>query len=371
MAFFDEREQAPRAASRRRARRGPSASDRQQLMIRRAVAAGVVLLILILLVLGIRGCVSSAADQALKDYNASVSELVRESDSQVTKPLLEELSDGTGSRDPIDLQTQVNQLRVTADEQLKRAEGLSVPDEMKDAQAAFLLVMDLRADAVAAIASQIPAAYASEGNNANAAINRIAGQMQALLTSDVIYSQRVIPDIQKALDDAGIGGQQIASSRSLPDLEWLDPAVVAERMGAQYSGGGGSNNAAQRNRKPAPGPHGTVLQSVSIGEQVLVPDAPNEIPAGAGSTVTLTLVNDENEETNVKGSVSITGGSSPINAEKVIPKLDPGAEATIEIPLPSTPPAGTTGELTAKIDPVPGEETEENNTMTFQVTFTG
>ena len=54
--------------------------------------------------------------------------------------------------------------------------------------------------------------------------------MQAFLASDVIYSQRVAPLIQQALDDNGIHGQAIAPSKFLPVIGWLDPGFVGDKL---------------------------------------------------------------------------------------------------------------------------------------------
>ena len=62
---------------------GPG-SDPQQLLVRRLVAAGVGLVVIIVLVLGVKGCLNSRQEQALKDYNRDVASLVQESDSKLT-----------------------------------------------------------------------------------------------------------------------------------------------------------------------------------------------------------------------------------------------------------------------------------------------
>ena len=55
-------------------------------MVRRRIAAGAAVVLLIIIVLIINGCLKSQKQQSLKDYNHAVSEIARESDSQVSKP---------------------------------------------------------------------------------------------------------------------------------------------------------------------------------------------------------------------------------------------------------------------------------------------
>ena len=70
--------------------------------------------------------------------------------------------------------------------------------------------------------------------------------MQMFLTSDVIYTERVVPLIENTLRDADVGAQRLPESPSLPGIEWLQPAPVADALGQQLS-------AADERRQPAPG----------------------------------------------------------------------------------------------------------------------
>ncbi len=59
--------------------------------------------------------------------------------------------------------------------------------------------------------------------------------MQNFLASDVIYSQRFFPRLTKELKDADLGDEvKVPASRFLPDLEWLSPATVADRVGELF-----------------------------------------------------------------------------------------------------------------------------------------
>ena len=64
---------------------------------------------------------------------------------------------------------------------------------MENAQENLLLTLDLRADAVAKIASRIVAVRGDQEGAAEQALDQIAGEMQAFLASDVVYLQRVVP----------------------------------------------------------------------------------------------------------------------------------------------------------------------------------
>jgi hypothetical protein len=336
-------------------------------MVRRAVAAGVILLVLILLIFGIRGCLSSRKESALKNYNREVAQLVQESDNQVGKALFEILSARNSAANPLDLVSQVSELKVEADRQHSRANGLDVPGDMKGAQQNFVLVLDLRRDGIANIAAKLPTAQGNQGSQQ--AIAQITGQMQAFVASDVIYSQEVVPRIKKALDDNEVGGQTIAQSRFLPNpLEWLDQAKVAGKLTGAGGGGGAPGQPAGQ---PAPGSHGHGLSSVTVGETTLEPGSANRITASAALSFNVTFQNQgENDERNVKVRITIEGAGRPIRVEKTVPASAAGEESTASIPLGQSPPIGTPVTIRVEVLPVPGEEEESNNSNEYPAIFT-
>ena len=194
-------------------------------MVRRAVALVGGVLVLVILIFAIHSCQVSSKKRTLKEYNLNVGSLVQESDGQISKDLFRQLSTGGSA---IDKQTQLNQYRIQSDDLLRRASKLDVPGEMEPAQRQLLQVFEYRRDGIANIAAKLPTALGRQGSAA--ATTSIAAQMQQFLTSDVIYSQRVIPFIKQALDSAGVGGQRIQPSQFFPSLEWLSPATVASRL---------------------------------------------------------------------------------------------------------------------------------------------
>ena len=248
--------------------------DPQTARTRQLVALGVGVLLLILIVLGVKGCLDSRQERALKDYSRDASAIVTDSNDQVSKPFFELLESGKTSGN--DLQVQVNQVRLTAEEDAKRARELNVPDDMKPAQQNLLTVMNLRSQALTRIAEKLTAAQ-GRGPQAEAATNEIAGQMQMFLASDVLYSQRAAPLIVQALDEAGISGQTIPESQSLPGYTWLAPDTVAQAIGGTSGGGtttGGSTC-------PAGTSCGHGIVSTSIGTTALSDSGSTTVPAKA------------------------------------------------------------------------------------------
>jgi hypothetical protein len=380
LSFFDEGDEPTRVSRPARPRRpatgsrtatrtggpgGPHGPDPQTARVRQAVAIGVAILFFILFAVVINSCRNNARERSLKDYNRNVFAVISDSNDSVSKPFFALMDGGTAQGGSI--QSKVNEFRIAADEDVKRAKGFDVPGEMERAQGALTLVLDLRAAALAKISDELPTAVSQNAGSASAAseaINRIAGQMKAFLASDVIYSQRVIPYIKQALDDSDIGGQEIATSDFLPNLGWLNPDSVASRLNARV---GGSNP----NGPVAPGTHGHGLESVSIGGKVLEPSpAVNRIPAGAGLTFDVKFANQgENDEIDVRVLVAIKGSGKPIPLRKTLNQTKAGTPAEVSIPLTTAPPIGAPVTISVQIVGVRGEKNLDNNKQSYTAIF--
>lgn len=345
--------------------------DHQTLLVRRLVAAGAVLLVLVLLVLLVKGCVDNRREAALKDYNRSVSTLVEHSRSAVAKQFFVALG-SAGGQDQQQVQEAINQLRVVADEDLSQAQRLDAPDAMKSAQTDLELLLSLRRDGVAKVADEIQTALGGTAG-AGTAVDAIAAQMQAFNASDVIYSQRVAPLILKGLKDDGIaasydgtaGERVLPYADFLPEISWMSPDYVAGQLGATSSSGRSGGT-------PAPGLHGHQLDSVSVDGVELTTTGSNRLPASPPPTFTISFTNGgENDETNVKVTVEVTGGGAPVRAQAIVPNTTAGEAATATVQLRQSPSTSGGSTIRVTIEKVPGEETLDNNTASYSALFEG
>jgi hypothetical protein len=377
MAFFDEGDE-PRTRVARPGRTGGARAsgggpggrggglDSQTVRNRRIVAGIIGFLVAILLFILIDGCLDRRAENALKDYNRDVGEIVRRSDEQVGAEFFALLSGGATS--PVDLEQRINQLRVEAERHVGEAEDMDVPGDMKPAHRSLLLSLDMRQVGLAKIASEVRTALAQEqGDESAEAIDQIAAQMQQFLASDVVYDARVRPLIQQELDEKEIGGQELQDSQFLPSLEWLDSGVVADRLGAE-----GGGNTQTRTGEPAPGLHGHGLVSVTAGGVALQPgETANRIPAGSNVAFDVTFANQgDNDEADVNVAVRIEGDGEKISARKRVDQTKAGTNAEVSIPLAQAPPIGTPVTIEVEVGKVPGEEKTDNNTQTYTAIFT-
>jgi hypothetical protein len=327
-------------------------------MVRRRVAAGVAVLLLIVIVLVINGCLKSQQKQSLKDYNHAVSLLAQESDTQVSRPLFTALA-GASGKSALNVEVQIDQLRIQAQNIAARAKGLSVPGDMATAQRALLMALDLRVEGMTKIAALVPTALGGQGKQAS---SLIAGDMEIFLASDVLFSQRVVPLIQQTLASNGIHGLSTSASRLLPNVGWLDPATAQSRISGQASSSATST--------PVTGNHGSALKGVAVGTNTLAPEPTlNHITGGGSPTFTVTVEDSgEASETNVRVDITVTAAGKQYKASHVINKTEPGKSVNVEIPVAGVP-LGVASKIEANIEGVPGENDLENNKGTYLAIF--
>jgi hypothetical protein len=329
---------------------------------RQFVLFGGLAVVAILLIFTVRSCGSTRAKNALKDYNRNVTSIVQSSDGEVSKQLFDVLG-GAGSQR--DVQVAVQQVRLEAENDAKRAKDLSAPSDVGTAQHDFEMVMNFREAGVTEIAEQLNKAVSSQPG-AQDAIRRIAGQMQQFLASDVVYSQRVKPLIEDALRSKDINDQQVPASKFLPSIGWLDPDQVSTKLNPSAS----SDSSTGRGT-PKPGTHGHGLLSTRIGNVTLQPGtAINKVTTASPLPVEVSYANQgENDETNVDINITITGGPRRISVDKRLNQTKAGTQGAVTINLPTVPPKGTSTTMRVTIRPVNGEINTTNNTSSYTVLF--
>jgi hypothetical protein len=365
VSFFDEADEPrtePTAQRRRRAagggRRPPS--DEQAIRIRRAVALIVLLIVVILIVVGVHSCQVSARNNSLRDYNNNVSTIITES-NQTGHQVFDALSNISGSGGAVGAQSKIAAAANRAANELNQAKKLDVPDEVKRAQQDVEFALQMRSDGISAIANQIQPALSNA--TSKDAVNQIAAEMANFYSSDVVYKRYALPLIAGALKQAGIAtsgpnAQTFNGDQFLPDVQWLTPSYVANRLKVSIATPGG---------QPTPGLHGHSLDSVTVGGTQLQTGSTNTLPASPPTQFTLNFTNGgTNTEHNVSCKVSVS--STSISGKTTVPETTPGQHASCTVTLNASPPAGNYT-VTATIGKVPGEHNSANNTLTFPVTF--
>jgi hypothetical protein len=366
LSFFEEDDEPRTRVRPRRAaasRGAASPPDRQTVLIRQLLLFGGFILILAVLIFIIDGCRDSARETALKDYNRDVASIVRDSDSQVGKPFFDLLANPSQG----DLSTLIAGYTVQPESQYPQAKRVDAPGDMTAAQRSFLITMELRRDGLQSVADRVRTALSSDAEAADKAITEIAGAMQMFLASDVVYTSRVLPLIESTLREADVGAQQLQGSAFLPSIRWLEPSVVADALGQQLS----ADAADGTGRDPAPGLHGTGIDSVQVGDQTLDPSAPNRIAYGADTEFTVNFTNQgEHDEVDIDVVLRIDGGQEPIRVTRNNASLAAGETAAATLSLDSPPPFDTPVDIIVEVKAVPGEEKKDNNKVEYDALFT-
>jgi hypothetical protein len=355
LAFLDseQEEVAPEAPEPPRRRLGGPERRRQQYLVRRLIGVGVGLAFLILVVVGIRGCLEARSDRGLRNYTQDVGTAMQESE-QRGKEFFDTLQD-PGTTTEMQLEQKILGLRGASESLLNRAKEISVPDQMKDAQAAVVLSLRLRRDAMQTIGENIGKALGdTETADARAAIQQ---EMGALYSSDVLWTQVGAPEINSVLDDEGVDAQDLPNGNFMPETtpeEWLSLTKINEVL----AGFGGTSTTA--------GTHGFGLLQTSIGGTTLSADSTTTVASDAREIEIQVQNQGDSDETGVTVTVTLSG-SDPVTEQ--IPSITAGETSTVKLALTSLPQPGTETTLDVVVEPVPGEIDNSNNQATYSLVF--
>jgi hypothetical protein len=375
VSFFDEDVEPAPTTSRTRARPRPrgggsgggrrGTADSQTLLVRRVVFFGLLVVVLLLLAVGVHSCQVTQRKNGLRDYNRRVTSIATES-SQTGGEFFKVLTQSGGNQSPQDLQTAISGYRVQAEQQLKQAQDMSTPDQMKAAQQSLLIALELRRNGLGFVAQRIRTALGDQGEAADRAITQIATQMRVFDASDVLYTARVMPFIHDALASNDIAGQAVAGSRFLPDIAWLAPQFVASKLGQTLTNGG-----ARPGQPTGPGLHGTGLDSTAYGNTTLQPTAANHLTYAAGQAFTVAFTNQgDNDEFDIKVTVTVVPSSGrSITLTRTVPKVAKGETAHANLALDRKPPIGEAVTIRVNVAAVPGEKKTDNNKSEYQAIF--
>jgi hypothetical protein len=351
-------EEAPDAAAARPRRHSrPSGPERRAVLRRRIAALVIGVGLLALLVLATRGCLDWQADRAYTEYAHDAAAVSKDSLQQSES--LFQLLRGREQKDAVELQSSVNGFRAQADLLVDRARNLDAPDRFSSANRFLAYALEFRRDGLAQLSHELPSALGE--NDRDEANARIADAMRSFLVSDVLYDQRVTPDVAKALrerdlpDDSALPGGHF-----LPTIDWLREGTVAERLGTLRKGPG----------EVAAGARGLALGVVTASGETLDESSPTQLPASSDLTFSVQLQNQGSvPEESVDVTVSVTGGPRPISVERLVPSIPAGGSETATIPLADTPPTGRPVTVKVRVRPAEGESRTDDNESSFPATF--
>jgi hypothetical protein len=335
----------------------PSGPERRTLVRRRVAALLTALVLLTLLVIGTRGCLNWRADRAYTEYARHAGALSDDS-LQESKSLFELLR-GRDQKDTVELQSTVNGFRAQADLLVDRARNLGPPGRFSSANRFLTYALEFRRDGLAQLARELPSALGQrDRGDANA---RIAGAMRSFLVSDVLYSQRVVPDVDRALHERDLPADtELPPGEFLPDIDWLRESTVSSRLAFLRKGPS----------EVAAGARGLALGVVTAGGETLSESSPTQLRASPDLAFSVQVQNQGSvPEEQAKVTISVTGGAKPISVERVVPSIPAGGSETATIPLADTPPIGRPVTVKVRVQPTQGESRTDDNESSFPATF--
>jgi len=329
-------------------------------MVRRTIAAGAAILVFILLVVAFKGCLNARKERNMQEYVKNTNELINLSKAE-SRRLFDVLSAPSDQNQAVDRQNQANTLKIDSATLADRANKLDVPGQFSKAHDYFTESLELRRDALAEVADQLPGALAQEERRQST--SRIGEMMQVFNASDVLLRSRFKVEEDRALKAEDVKAQvpSDAALTFLPDVQWLQPDYVA----SQVSGIRGGTSATTG------GLHGDGLGTVALGGAALTPGGSATVQLTRDTAFDIQVVNQgDGTETDVGVTVTVGSGADAMKLEETIPEIAAGEAKNVSIPLSSQPPTGQNVPITVNVKPVPGEKVTDNNKADFTVIFT-
>jgi hypothetical protein len=355
LAFGDDEGQPEAPVEPERPRREPSGPERkrQQYVVRRLIAVGLGLAFLIAIVVLFRGCLEARSDRGLSNYTQDIAGIMQES-QQRGGEFFDTLQNTSGSTEN-EVEQRILAIRGTNAQLLDRAENVSTPDQMRDAQTAVTLALRLRADALERIAGNIGQATAD--TERGDPIEIIATQMGSLYASDILWSQLADPEIRAVLEEEGVESPELPAGNFMPEnnpTEFLDDASVAELL----TGLGGDE-------AEVTGLHGVELVGTTMGNVTLDPTTTVTVPSDAREVTVQVMNGGESEESGVEVVVTLNGEE----VTETIPAIAAGATEEVNLNLGTVPSPGSEASVEVLVEPVTGEADADNNSASYTVIF--
>jgi ubiquinone biosynthesis protein UbiJ len=339
-----------------RGRRSRTPGGPRPFLARRLIALGVGVVLLILVLLGIRGCLDARKERSFENYASDLSSIVTQA-NQLAASLFETLRTPPDKNGAADLEAEVAAARGALEGLLQRVENLDTPDELAEGESEMVSAFKLRRDALAGMSDQLPAALGRSDRYEPLAA--IAGDMRALLASDVLY-ERARAEIQQVLEDEGIAAT-VEESIFLPEPvdQWIDVNTLAVTL-APFAADASATS----------GVHGLALLSSRLDNTTLSTDAENTVNLNGLPQLEVEVQNGgDSDEVDVSVSYTLSGASGATQGVTTISRIGAGQTQSATIAFAEEPPTGTPLTLEISVLPVPGETLFENNTLTYTVTF--
>lgn len=336
---------------------GPGLSPRGRLI---ALIGGAVV-IAILLVFLILSCTGEGKAGRYENYMDDMTTVANGSD-KIGRDLDAALT--TPGIKPNQLATQLDGLADLQQQELGDAEAVEEPGALGEEQAAALQSLSFRVTGMRRLADVFRSTAGSD--DASGAALQLAAQANRLVASDVVWADLFRAASLAQMRSDGVSGVAVPESDFIQNPEFGSPAYwepVFERVNGAATDGGGTS---------AGGLHGTgIVETKALpSEVVLDPNIENIVTAGTDLAFAVTIEDTgDNQEVQIKVTLTIQQQPSPIVATKTIDSINPGETKTVTFSDLGQVAFATKTTVKVDVQPVEGEANTDNNSAEYPVIF--
>jgi hypothetical protein len=323
------------------------------------------ILIVVLLVLWVQSCQEASKEKTYKSYMTKASE-VTGSSQQIGR----QLSQALLAQGLKEAQVEQRIAGLARQEQLdvERAREITPPGTLRDEHNALIQALQYRVSGLTGLASALAAT--ANVKDATRAGTVLAGQMQRLLASDVVYDDSFKDPSAAELKRQGVTGTNENGGPLVPDSNFLQSSdlVTPQAMATVVSKiRGGSVTPSQG------GLRGTNLVSTKVMPQgqELSTSSTNTITVRTNMTFQVTVEDSgDSQEANIPVTLTIQQASGPdIKKTARIGFINPGEQKTVSFAGFPAVNFGSTATVKVEVQPVQDETKTDNNSADYPVIF--
>jgi type II secretory pathway component PulJ len=359
--FFEESDTRESAEERPR-RRGPRPPVRPPTgltpLLRLVGLISFAILIVLLLIFWVNGCREDQRKDTYTNYVEKVEGYATR--SQQLGRMFNTLLTTRGTKEA-DVERELSGLAQQQDQITEQARGLDVPGRLRAQQAHMLDSFDLRANGLSGMTDAFKSTAGSK--NANQAGMQLALQMKRFVASDVIWEDLFKEPTKAKLQKLGITGANVPDSIFLPNSDIATTASMKAVWQRIHEAATGTSTCSPRGT-------GIVSTKVLASGRELSESTRNTIQLTQDLAFAVTINNSGcAQEVGLKVRFTIQQSPKPITKQATISLLNPGEETTAEFRELGLPDLDQATSLTVEVDPVPQEQSTENNSASYPVQF--
>jgi hypothetical protein len=250
---------------------------------------------------------------------------------------------------------------------VERAREITPPGTLRDEHNALIQALQFRVSGLGGLASALAAT--AKTKDATRAGSVLAGQMQRLLASDVIYDDSFKGPAEAELNRQGVTGTSASGGPLVPDSNFLQSSDLVTTQAMVTVLGkirGGSVTPSQG------GLRGTNLVSVKVqpNNQELSTSTTNTIIVRTSMTFQVTVEDSgDSQEANIPVTLTIQQASGNIVKHATIGFINPGEQKTVSFANFPAVNFGVQATVKVEVQPVSGETKTDNNSADYPVIF--